>query len=252
MSSPPAASTRRILTSSRRIRATWIEYYLRILCDCYQRRGNRQAYLQDTNYFHSDSDTEKHNLVHHSTNVWKISVRLLIALAALMRFDVRTEDFSHSYLQSASKLLRGVYHRPYKHFQAPAEYELKLDGPLYGLSDSRDYWRATFAELFQKNMRMQTVACDMSSFYRRFRNQLLSHNWLKKVGEDSKLSHVNKSTCISLLSTSIDQITASMFINVNSSIIRNRYYQTETSTVTSVPNSIFLTHLQSSWCMCGF
>ncbi len=35
-------------TRSRRRCTTWIQYYLWIFRDCYQRRGNRQAHLQDT------------------------------------------------------------------------------------------------------------------------------------------------------------------------------------------------------------
>ena len=84
-------------------------------------------------------DAEKHNLVLDSTNVHQNYVRLLIALAAITRFDVRTEDIYQMYLQSARKLLQEVYLTPNKHLQAPARYMMNLLRPLYGLADSGDY-----------------------------------------------------------------------------------------------------------------
>ncbi len=109
-------------------------------------------------------DSEKHNLVHGSIYDCQSSVRLLIALAAIMVFDVRTEDISQAYLVSASKLLRKVYLRPYKHLQAPAGYKLKFLRLLYGLVGSGDYRHATFAKHLRKNLSMQTVASDLSCF----------------------------------------------------------------------------------------
>ena len=118
---------------------------------------------------HGHRDMEKHNLVHDSNNVRQSSVLLLIALAAIMGFDFWTKDISQAYLQSASKLLHEFYLRPNKHLQAPAGYILKLLRPLYGLADSGDYWHATFAAHLKKNLRIQTVASDMSLLFRRAR-----------------------------------------------------------------------------------
>ena len=121
---------------------------------------------------HRHRDAEKHNLVHDSTNVRQSSVRIVIALAAIMGFEVWTEYISQAYFQSAGKLLREVYLRPNKHLQAPVGSILKLLQPLYGLADSGEYWCATFAEHLMRNLGMQTVASDTFLFFRRARAQL--------------------------------------------------------------------------------
>ena len=56
--------------------------------------------------------------------------------------------------------------------QAPAGHILKFLRPLYRLSDSDDYWHATFAEHFTKKLGMKTVASNMSLFFSRARSEL--------------------------------------------------------------------------------
>ena len=56
-----------------------------------------------------------------------------------------------------------------------------------------------------------------------------SRNWLKKLGKYSKPSHVNTTTCVSLVSTSIGQMTASIFINAYTLTVLNRFHGTQTS-----------------------
>ena len=95
-----------------------------------------------------------------------------MALAAIMGFDVWTEDISQAYLQSASELLREVYLRPNRRLKIPAGYLLKLLQLLYGLADSGDYWHATFAKHLKDKLKMKPVANDMSLFFRRARAKI--------------------------------------------------------------------------------
>ena len=88
---------------------------------------------------HGNRDSEKDQHVHDSTTARQISVTLLVAVAAILEFDVRTEDISQAYLQPASELLREIYLKPNRHLKVPTA--------LYGLADSGDYWHTTFAKI---------------------------------------------------------------------------------------------------------
>ena len=93
-------------------------------------------------------------------------------MAAIMGFDVWTEDVSQTYLQSASELLREVYLKPNHQLKVLAGYVSKLLQPLYGLADRGDYWHATFAKHLSDDLAIKPVASDVSLFFRRARGQV--------------------------------------------------------------------------------
>ncbi len=83
-------------------------------------------------------------------------------MAAIMGFDLWTEDISRIYLQSASELLCEVYLEPNLQLKVPAGYVLKLLQLLYGPGGSGDYWHATFAKPFSDYVAMKSVDSDIS------------------------------------------------------------------------------------------
>ncbi len=121
---------------------------------------------------HGNRDSEKGQLVHDSTTARQISVRLLLAMSAIMGFYVWTEDISQAHLQSASELLREFHLKPNCQLRIPAGYVLKLLCPLCGLADSGDYWNATFAKHLTDNLSIKTVSSEMSLFSRHARGQI--------------------------------------------------------------------------------
>lgn len=121
---------------------------------------------------HGNRDKDKGSLVHTSTTVKHSSTRLLIALAACFGFRVWSQDISQAYLQSASELIRDVYLKPGKDFEIEGRKLLKLLRPLYGLSDSGDYWNTTFSEHIKKSLGMTTTLEDYSFFFKKARGQL--------------------------------------------------------------------------------
>ena len=76
---------------------------------------------------------EKDLLVHDSTTVRPSSIRLLLALAAAMDFEVWTQDISKAYLQFESSLKREVYIRPTKQLKMPTGKVLNLLRPYMDL-----------------------------------------------------------------------------------------------------------------------
>lgn len=118
-------------------------------------------------------DKGRHSVVHNSVTLKQSSMRVLIALATILGFDVWTMDVKQAYLQSAVALQRDVFIRPDQIELKPGEL-LKLVQPVYGLSDSGDYWCETFAKFHTNNLRMQQSTGDFALFFRRIANQLVA------------------------------------------------------------------------------
>ena len=121
-------------------------------------------------------DKAKSSIVHNTVNLKQSSIRLLMAMATILGFDVWSLDVKQAYLQSASQLQRKVYIKPYQLNLAPAEF-LQIVLPLYGLSDSGDYWCETFAKFHVHNLRMQQTTGDFALFFRRCTDCSITRSW---------------------------------------------------------------------------
>ena len=122
---------------------------------------------------HGNTDKEKNNLVHTNTTVKHASTRMLVALAACFGFRIWSQDISQAYHQSASKLIRDVYLKPGKDFEISGNRLLKLLRPLYGLSDSGDYWNTTFSKHIKEDLKMTPTIEDYSFFFKKTRGKLV-------------------------------------------------------------------------------
>lgn len=118
-------------------------------------------------------DKDKNFVVHNTTNIKASSVRLIMALATILGFDVWSLDVRQAYLQSASELRRNVFVRPKEMDLLPGEL-LQIIRPLHGLSDSGDYWCETFSKFHIHNLRMQQSTGDFALFFRRCADSLMA------------------------------------------------------------------------------
>jgi Reverse transcriptase (RNA-dependent DNA polymerase) len=102
----------------------------------------------------------KTRLVHDTTTSRISSARLLAGLTAVFGFRLFSVDVTKTYLQSAFKLMRDVHVTPTDEFELRPDQVLKLLKPLYGLSDSGDYWGATIRRHFDEDLGMTGLTGD--------------------------------------------------------------------------------------------
>lgn len=95
------------------------------------------------------------------------SIRVVVTIASLFGYDIWTQDVSQAYLQASESLKREIYVRPPVEFQLSSDKLLRLDKPLYGLSDAGDYWHETFAKHLKGELRMNSTTGYLSLYIRR-------------------------------------------------------------------------------------
>jgi transposase InsO family protein len=110
-------------------------------------------------------DRERKSLIHNSTTLKHQSVRLILALASVFGFDLWSSDVNQAYLQSAEKLQRDIFIRPEELDLGPDEL-LQLVLPLYGITESGDYWGETLTEHHIKDQQMTQTKQDFSLFFK--------------------------------------------------------------------------------------
>ena len=111
-------------------------------------------------------DKFKKLMVHTSQALQTGSVRLILALAAVLSFDVWTADVKQDYLQTDSNLLRDVFIRTdAEEFSLAPDEALKLIRPLHGLAESGDLWHMTLDRHHTQDLRMHSLPSDSALYY---------------------------------------------------------------------------------------
>lgn len=117
-------------------------------------------------------DREKKSLIHNSTTLKHQSVRLILALASVFGFDLWSSDVNQAYLQSAEQLKRDIFIRPDELMLAPDEL-LQLILPLYGITESGDYWGETLTDHHINDLKMTQTKQDFSLFFKYAASKLI-------------------------------------------------------------------------------
>jgi Reverse transcriptase (RNA-dependent DNA polymerase) len=119
-------------------------------------------------------DIWKKALVHTYNATQQTSIRILMALASILGFDVWSADICQAYLQSATPLLRDVYVRPDPNVIRLGKVELlKLVQPLYGLADAGDYWSQTLTRFHLTELSMEQATDEIALFFRGVADRLV-------------------------------------------------------------------------------
>lgn len=117
-------------------------------------------------------DRDKRSIVHNSTTLQQTSIRVILAIAAIFGFRIWSTDITQAYIQSATELMRDIYIRPTKEFELAPNQLLKLLRPLYGLTESGEYWNYTFSEHMRKDLDMTQAVGDLSLFFKHVNGKL--------------------------------------------------------------------------------
>ena len=97
---------------------------------------------------------------------------MLVGIASIFGFRLFSSDVIQSYIQSAEELNRDIFLNPPKEFCLRPEQLIKLVKPLYGLTESGDYWGRT----------LRNKSSRKSSWYEILRIRLgivLQNSWQK-------------------------------------------------------------------------
>lgn len=109
-------------------------------------------------------DTEKDLLIHNSTTVRPVSVRIFSQSSAKKGWRICTDDINQYFIQIRGCLSRTVYlHRPIQPV-LPSNSMLRLIKPLYILADSGDHWFATIRDNLTDDLAMTPSLSDPAFF----------------------------------------------------------------------------------------
>lgn len=97
---------------------------------------------------------------------------MLVTLAEICKFRLWTQDISQAYLQTEGDLKRDVYVNFPVEFQLGPNEILKLTNPLYGLTDSGDYWYHILNRHLREDLKMSPTTGFLSLFFKRTNGRL--------------------------------------------------------------------------------
>jgi hypothetical protein len=110
-------------------------------------------------------DFMKKSMVHTATQLSLSSTRLILAVAAVIGFDVWSTDVNQASLQSACRLKRELFIQPKELVLGKNDF-LQLLLPLYGLVESGDYWGETLTGHHVLELQFEQSPIDLALFFK--------------------------------------------------------------------------------------
>ena len=116
----------------------------------------------------------KDYIVSDSPTLMRYSLRIILCLASCYGLTVYSCDVKQAYLQSDTPFQRDVFITvPDGYDEIGKDYVLKIEKPLYGLTESGSYWFNTYAKFFEEEMHMKSFLLDPCLMYRKDRGLLI-------------------------------------------------------------------------------
>jgi len=141
------------------------------------------------------NDIEKENLVHTASTLKVISLRTILAIAAVKQWKIWTHDVTQAFLQSESEMTRDVYLRPPKEFNLPNDKLLHLLKSLYGITDAIDYWGTTLDKHVINDLHMTRSTADRVLYFKREEREIKN----EKENREFKKQNGNFEMCAKAL-----------------------------------------------------
>jgi hypothetical protein len=123
-------------------------------------------------YWGDHRDFLEHQMVHTASTLTMTSVRLILAIAAIFGWNAWTTVVQQAYLQSASLLKNDVFLKTNAIELGPNEF-LQFSVPIYGLSESTDYWGQTLTNHHLYHLRFAQSGIDFSSLFKIYGSPLV-------------------------------------------------------------------------------
>ena len=119
-------------------------------------------------------DKLKALLVHSAQTVQSPTIKLLLTLAEMLEFQIWLTDIIQAYLQSLQKLGRAIYVTKVPTvFGLKPHQCLKVEKPIYGLSEAGDHWHSTLDGHHRDDLEMQPLKSDAAVFIKRINERLI-------------------------------------------------------------------------------
>lgn len=122
--------------------------------------GTDKAYEKSRLVVQAYHDHGKEAVLTQAPTVQRVSCRILITIATMLRLDLCLRDISQAYTQALTKIIRDIYIKAPAEMNLPDDILLKIIWPLYGIPEAGTHWMHTYLQFHIDQLRMFPSAFD--------------------------------------------------------------------------------------------
>lgn len=121
----------------------------------------------------SHCDKCKQFLVHNSTNLHQVSIKLIVLIESSYISKISSLNVTQAYIQYTETLLNIIYSRPVSELNLSPEELLGLINPIQSLPDSNDSWNGAMASHLEKDLKITRTNTDIVLYFKQFKCELI-------------------------------------------------------------------------------